>query len=58
KLKGSICTLLEKAQMSLSMKGSGNNLEASRAQLTEHNYTLSNFMENMNNKDSKQSNQT
>ncbi|KAL4338497.1 hypothetical protein AHAS_Ahas12G0216100 [Arachis hypogaea] len=37
------------------MEGSGNNLEASRAQLTEFNSALYNFMENMNNKDSKQS---
>ncbi|XP_020997585.1 myb family transcription factor PHL11 [Arachis duranensis] len=47
--------VLEKAQRTLSMEGSGNNLEASRAQLTEFNSALSNFMENMNNKDSKQS---
>ncbi|MED6179507.1 hypothetical protein PIB30_001804 [Stylosanthes scabra] len=47
--------VLEKAQRTLSMEGSGNNLEASRAQLTEFNSALSNFMENMNNKDSKES---
>ncbi|XLT09203.1 hypothetical protein HN51_054996, partial [Arachis hypogaea] len=47
--------VLEKAQRILSMEGSGNNLEASRAQLTEFNSALSNFMENMNNNDSKQS---
>ncbi|KAL4276505.1 hypothetical protein AHAS_Ahas20G0213900 [Arachis hypogaea] len=37
------------------MEGSGNNLEASRAQFIEFNSALSNFMKNMNNKDSKQS---
>ncbi|MED6144409.1 hypothetical protein PIB30_015413 [Stylosanthes scabra] len=47
--------VLEKAQRTLSMERSGNNLEASRAQLTEFNSALSNFMENMNNKDSKES---
>ncbi|XLS97689.1 hypothetical protein HN51_040424 [Arachis hypogaea] len=36
------------------MEGSGNNLAASRAQFTVFNSALSNFMENMNNKDSKQ----
>ncbi|RYQ84588.1 hypothetical protein Ahy_B10g104015 [Arachis hypogaea] len=47
--------VLEKAQRTLSMEGSGNNLEASRAQFIEFNSALSNFMKNMNNKDSKQS---
>ncbi|WVZ11213.1 hypothetical protein V8G54_015743 [Vigna mungo] len=42
--------VLEKAQRTLSLDGS---LEASRAQLTEFNSALSNFMENMN-KDSKE----
>ncbi|KAK7309680.1 hypothetical protein RJT34_06603 [Clitoria ternatea] len=44
-------SVLEKAQRSLSMDGPGS-LEASRAQLTEFNTALSNFMENMS-KDSK-----
>ncbi|BAT99712.1 hypothetical protein LR48_Vigan06g068800 [Vigna angularis] len=44
--------VLEKAQRTLSLDGSGG-LEASRAQLTEFNSALSNFMENMN-KDSKE----
>ncbi|XP_027361549.1 myb family transcription factor PHL11 isoform X3 [Abrus precatorius] len=43
--------VLEKAQRNLSLDGPGS-LEASRAQLTEFNSALSNFMENMN-KDSK-----
>lgn len=42
---------LEKAQRSISLDGSGT-LEASRAQLSEFNFALSNFMENMN-RDSK-----
>jgi len=45
--------VLEKAQRTLSLDGSGS-LETSRAQLTEFNSALSNFMENMN-KDSKES---
>ncbi|KAL3036431.1 hypothetical protein AAZX31_01G009500 [Glycine max] len=45
-------SVLEKAQRSLSLDGPGS-LEASRAELTEFNSALSNFMENMN-KDSKQ----
>lgn len=44
--------MLEKAQRSLSLDGPGS-LEASRAQLTEFNSVLSNFMENMK-KDSKE----
>ncbi|XP_061343088.1 myb family transcription factor PHL11 [Gastrolobium bilobum] len=45
-------TVLEKARRTLSLDGPGS-LEASRAQLTEFNSALSNFMENMN-KDSKE----
>ncbi|KAK4261517.1 hypothetical protein QN277_004504 [Acacia crassicarpa] len=42
--------MLEKAQKSLTldMNGPSNNLEAARAQLTDFNSALSNFMENMN----------
>ncbi|XP_004512577.2 uncharacterized protein [Cicer arietinum] len=45
--------VLEKAQTNFSQDGQGN-LEASKVQLDEFNLALSNFMENMNNKDSKE----